>query len=195
MGAFVCSAAVLDAVEEVAACGDTVPRLPCKCSPASARPALPLEADEWWFDVDTPTDRRRGSRFLFRSTGKALDGAVATRLNRAVSQRFVTPVLLGVFPTITPNQITIAAFAVVRRRGGPGRPRPGGSRGLRHGGKRPRWQRRRDRPPSAPLVALRFVLRPVLDRAADGLLFTGAAIYLATSGTSPAILGRRRCRS
>ena len=87
-------------------------RLPCKCSPASARPALPLEADEWWFDVDTPTDRRRGSRFLFRSTGKALDGAVATRLNRAVSQRFVTPVLLGVFPTITPNQVTIAAFAV-----------------------------------------------------------------------------------
>ena len=30
----------------------------------------------------------------------------------------MTPVLLGVFPTITPNQVTIAAFAVVRRRGG-----------------------------------------------------------------------------
>jgi len=45
--------------------------------------ALPLDDGEWWFDVDTPTDYRRGSRYLFRSTGKALDGAVATRLNRA----------------------------------------------------------------------------------------------------------------
>src|SRR5665811_2360350 len=112
VGAFVCSAAVLDAVEEVAASGDTAfaAAVQALASIGTAR-ALPLEADEWWFDVDTPTDHRRGSRFLFRSTGKALDGAVATRLNRAVSQRFVTPVLLGVATTITPNQVTIAAYA------------------------------------------------------------------------------------
>ena len=113
VGAFVCSAAVLDAVEEVAECGDTAfaGAVQVLAGLGTAR-ALPLEDDEWWFDVDTPTDYRRGSRYLFRSTGKALDGAVATRLNRAVSQRFVTPVLLGVFPSITPNQVTIAAFAV-----------------------------------------------------------------------------------
>jgi choline kinase/phosphoglycolate phosphatase-like HAD superfamily hydrolase/phosphatidylglycerophosphate synthase len=191
VGAFVCSAAVLDAVEEVAASGDTalagaVQKL---AGLAKAR-ALPLEADEWWFDVDTPTDYRRGSRYLFRRTGKALDGAVATRLTRAVSQRFVTPVLLGVFPSITPNQVTIAAFAVALA---------AAAALTAH----------------APVVAAVFVTAAsvldgsdgeiarlthrssrfgsffdaVLDRAADGLLFTGAAIYLATSGDLAGHLG------
>ena len=41
----------------------------------------------------------------------------------------------------------------------------------------------------APPLVLRFVLRSVLDRAADGLLFTGAAIYLATSGDLAGHLG------
>jgi CDP-L-myo-inositol myo-inositolphosphotransferase len=191
VGAFVCSSAVLDAVEEVAACGDTAfaAAVQVLASLGTAR-ALTLETDEWWFDVDTPTDRRRGSRFLFRSTGKALDGAVATRLNRAVSQRFVTPVLLGVFPTITPNQTTIAAFVVA-------------------------FAAAAALVAQAPVVAAVFVVAAsvldgsdgeiarlahrssrfgsffdaVLDRAADGLLFTGAAIYLATSRDLASHLG------
>ena len=191
VGAFVCSAAVLDAVEEVAASGDTAfaGAVQVLAGRGTAR-ALPLEDDEWWFDVDTPTDYRRGSRYLFRSTGKALDGAVATRLNRAVSQRFVTPVLLGVFPSITPNQVTIAAFAVALA---------AAAALAAH----------------APVVAAVLVTAAsvldgsdgeiarlahrssrfgsffdaVLDRAADGLLFTGAAIYLATSGDLAGHLG------
>jgi choline kinase/phosphoglycolate phosphatase-like HAD superfamily hydrolase/phosphatidylglycerophosphate synthase len=184
VGAFVCGAAVLDAVEQVAASGDTAfaAAVQLLAGLGSAR-ALPLNADEWWFDVDTPTDYRHGSRYLFRGTGKALDGAVARRLNRAVSQRVVTPVLLDVFPAITPNQVTIAAFAVTLA---------AAAALVAH----------------APVVAALLVAAAsvldgsdgeiarlthrssrfgaffdaVLDRAADGLLFTAAAIYLATSG-------------
>jgi choline kinase/phosphoglycolate phosphatase-like HAD superfamily hydrolase/phosphatidylglycerophosphate synthase len=191
VGAFVCSAAVLDAIEDVAASGDTAfaGAVQLLAGRGKAR-ALPLEADEWWFDVDTPTDYRRGSRYLFRSTGKALDGAVATRLNRAVSQRFVTPVLLRVFPSITPNQVTIAAFAVALA---------AAAALAAH----------------APVVAAVLITAAsvldgsdgeiarmahrssrfgsffdaVLDRAVDGLLFTGAAIYLATSGDLAGYLG------
>ncbi len=191
VGAFVCSTAVFDAVEEAAACGDTAfaGAVQVLASLGTAR-ALPLKDDEWWFDVDTPTDCRRGSRFLFRSTGKALDGAVATRLNRAVSQRFVTPVLLGVFPSITPNQVTIVAFAVA-------------------------FAAAAALAAHAPLVAAVLIMAAsvldgsdgeiarlahrssrfgaffdaVLDRAADGLLFIGAAIYLATSGDLAGPLG------
>ena len=191
VGAFVCGAAMLDAVEEVAASGDTAfaGAVQLLAGRGKAR-ALPLKADEWWFDVDTPTDYRRGSRYLFRSTGKALDGAVATRLNRAVSQRFVTPVLLGVFPSITPNQVTMAAFAVALA---------AAAALTAH----------------APVVAAVLITAAsvldgsdgeiarlahrssrfgsffdgVLDRTADGLLFTGAAIYLATSGDLAGRLG------
>ena len=191
VGAFLCSAAVLNAVEEAAASGDTsfAAAVQVLAGIGTAR-ALTVEADEWWFDVDTPTDYRRGSRYLFRSTGKALDGAVATRLNRTVSQRFVTPLLLGVLPSITPNQVTIAAFAVAFT---------AAAALVMH----------------APVVAAVLVmaasvldgsdgeiarlahrssrfgsfLDAVLDRAADGLLFTGAAIYLATSGDLTGPLG------
>ena len=191
VGAFVCSAAVLDAVEEAAASGDNAFAAAVRvlAGRGTAR-GLPLEADEWWFDVDTPTDYRRGSRYLFRSTGKALDGAVATRLNRAVSQRIVTPLLLGVFPSITPNQVTMAAFAVALA---------AAAALVAH----------------APVLAAVLVMAAsvldgsdgevarlahrssrfgsffdaVLDRAADGLLFIGAAIYLATSGDLAGLLG------
>ncbi len=115
---------------------------------------------------------------------------MATRLNRAVSQRFVTPVLLGVFPSITPNQVTIAAFAVA-------------------------FAAAAALAAHAPVVAAVLVTAAsvldgsdgeiarlahrssrfgsffdaVLDRAADGLLFTGAAIYLATTGDLAGLLG------
>jgi choline kinase/phosphoglycolate phosphatase-like HAD superfamily hydrolase/phosphatidylglycerophosphate synthase len=190
-GAFVCTPAVLDTVEDVAERGDTsLAGAVQELAGLGRARALPLQDGEWWFDVDTPTDYRRGSRYLFRSTGKRLDGAVATRLNRAVSQRFVTPALLRVFPSIAPNQVTVTAFAVALA---------AAAALTAH----------------APLIAAVLILAAsvldgsdgeiarlahrssrfgsffdaVLDRAADGLLFTGAAIYLATTGDLAGHLG------
>ena len=183
VGAFVCSPAVFDAVEKASANDDnTLANAVQVLADAGAARALELVDDEWWFDVDTSTDYRRGSRFLFRGTGKALDGAVAARFNRAMSQRLVTPALLGAIPTITPNQITLVAFAVAVAAatafavhapllaavlvtlatvldGSDGEVARLAHRSSRFGG----------------------FFDAALDRAADGLLFIGAAIYLATS--------------
>ena len=74
--------------------------------------ALTIGDEEWWFDVDTPRGHRNGSRHVLRGTGKPLDGAIAARLNHTLSQRVVTPALLALFPRITPNQVTVIAFAV-----------------------------------------------------------------------------------
>jgi choline kinase/phosphoglycolate phosphatase-like HAD superfamily hydrolase/phosphatidylglycerophosphate synthase len=191
VGAFICRAAVLDAIREADGSGDTalvaaVQRLACN---GTAR-ALSVADDEWWFDVDTPADLRRGTRHLFRGSGKPRDGAVAARLNRAISQRFITPILLGRFPSITPNQVTIIAFAAALA----------GAAALAF---------------HAPIMAALLItaasaldgsdgevarlahrssrfgsfLDAVLDRASDGMLFTGAGVYLATSNDLAAALG------
>jgi len=182
VGAFVCSPAIFDAIETAAARGDTslAGAVQLLASGGAVR-AIDVHDNEWWFDVDTPRDLRNGARYLLRGTGKALDGAVAARVNRVLSQRMATPALLR-FPNLTPNQVTLVAFAVavaaavafaVRSPvvaallvwlasvldGSDGEVARLTYRSSRFGG----------------------FLDAVLDRAADALLLTGAAIYLARS--------------
>ncbi len=191
VGAFVCGPALFDAIETAVAAGDSslAGAIQVLATARVAR-ALTIGDDDWWFDVDTPRDHRNGSRHLLRCTGKALDGAIAARLNRTLSQRAVTPALLALFPRITPNQVTLLAFAVV----------VAAAAGFAVGAP----------VAAALLVALASVLDgsdgevarltyrsspygafldAVLDRAADGILITGAAIYLATDTHVGALLG------
>ena len=111
-------------------------------------------------------------------------------MNRTLSQRVVTPALLALIPRITPNQVTLVAFGVAVAAGGSfavGAPLA-----------------------AALLIALASVLDgsdgevarltyrsspygafldAVLDRAADGIVFIGAAIYLATDAELGDLLG------
>lgn len=191
VGAFVCGPALFDAVETAVAAGDSslAGAIQVLADSGAAR-ALTIGDEEWWFDVDTPRDHRNGSRHVLRVTGKPLDGIIAARLNRTLSQRVVTPALLALFPRITPNLVTLIAFAVAVAAAAAfavGTPIA-----------------------AALLVALASVLDgsdgevarltyrsspygafldAVLDRAADGLVFTGAAIYLATNTRLGGLLG------
>src|SRR4051812_42085134 len=191
VGAFVCGPALFDAVEMAVAAGDSSLAGAIQVlADADVARALTIGDEAWWFDVDTPRDHRNGSRHVLRATGKPLDGAIAARLNRTLSQRAVTPALLALFPRITANQVTLMAFAVV----------VAGAAGFAVGAP----------VAAALLVALASVLDgsdgevarltygsspygafldAVLDRAADGILFTGAAIYLATDSDVGALLG------
>jgi choline kinase/phosphoglycolate phosphatase-like HAD superfamily hydrolase/phosphatidylglycerophosphate synthase len=182
VGAFVCTSAIFDAIETASEHGETslAAAVQLLASHGAAR-AVELHDTEWWFDVDTPHDLRNGSRYLLRGTGKALDGAVAARVNRVLSQRFATPALLRL-PNLTPNQVTLVAFAVAVAAavaftldapavaallvwlasvldGSDGEVARLTYRSSRFGG----------------------FLDAALDRAADSLLFSGAAIYLARS--------------
>src|SRR3954470_7924080 len=191
VGAFVCGPALFEAIETAVAAGDSslAGAIQVLANGRVAR-ALTIGDEDWWFDVDTPRDHRNGSRHLLRVTGKPLDGPIAARLNRTLSQRVVTPALLALFPRITPNQVTLIAFAVVMA----------AAAGFSVGAP----------VAAALLVALASVLDgsdgevarltyrsspyggfldAVLDRAADGILFTGAAIYLATDAHVGAVLG------
>ncbi len=191
IGAFVCTAALFEAIEMAEASGDTsLAGAVQMLADAGRARAVPIRRHDWWFDVDTPRDRRNGQRFLYRHTGKPLDGAIAARINRLFSQRFVTPLLLALFPGITPNQVTLAALAAALV----------GAVALALG--RPLV--------AAALVALSSVLDgsdgevarltrrssrfgsfldAVLDRVADSSLFLGAGLYCAAGPLTVSVAG------
>jgi len=191
VGAFVAGPALFDAVEKASSRGDSSLAAAVQVmADAGAARSLALLGDEWWFDVDTAMDYRRGNRFLFRGTGKQLDGAVAARVNRTMSQRLVTPALLGVQPGITPNRITLFAFAAAL------------AAAAAFAAHEPLL--------AALLITFASVLDgsdgevarltssasrfggffdAVLDRVADGLLLTGVTVYLATSADIADIFG------
>lgn len=190
VGAFVCSAAIFDAIETATERGDSnlSAGVQLLASRGAVR-AVDVHDDEWWFDVDTPNDLRNGQRHLLRGTGKALDGAVASRVNRVLSQRLFTPALLRL-ADLTPNQVTLIAFAVAFAAsvafaagapvlaallvwlssvldGSDGEVARLTFRSSRYGG----------------------FLDATLDRVADGLLLTGTAIYLARSADFSELFG------
>jgi choline kinase/phosphatidylglycerophosphate synthase/phosphoglycolate phosphatase-like HAD superfamily hydrolase len=178
-GAFLCTGGVFDVLRDAAAAGETSlsagmhrladqGRLEC-CDVSGAR----------WVDVDTRMDLRMASRWLLAGGGKERDGAVA-KVNRVLSVRVITPLLLSVAPGLRPDTVTVlaaivalgaaaailagwvlvAALAVQLASildGADGEIARVAHRGSRFGA----------------------FLDPMLDRVVDGLLFSAAGLYLA----------------
>ncbi len=191
-GAFLCSSGVFDALREAVAAGETslsagMHRLADqgrleRCDVTGAR----------WVDVDTRRDRRRASRGLLAGGGKERDGAVA-KVNRVLSGRVITPLLMSIAPGLRPDTITVlaavvglsavpailagwmlvAAVAVQLASildGADGEIARVAHRGSRFGA----------------------FLDPMLDRVVDGLVFSAAGLYLAVQvggGVAAGMLG------
>jgi phosphoglycolate phosphatase-like HAD superfamily hydrolase/phosphatidylglycerophosphate synthase len=145
-----------------------------------------------WVDVDTRKDLRTASRWLLAAGGKERDGAVA-KVNRVLSCRVITPLLLSIAPGLRPDTVTmlaavvalsaaaailagwvlVAALAVQLASildGADGEIARVAHRGSRFGA----------------------FLDPMLDRVVDGLLFSAAGLYLAAEvggGVAAGVLG------
>ena len=110
-GAFLCTGGVFDALRDAVAAGETslsagMHRLADqgrleRCDVTGAR----------WVDVDTRRDLRMASRWLLAGGGKERDGAVA-KVNRVLSGRVITPLLLSVAPGLRPDTVTVLAAVV-----------------------------------------------------------------------------------
>ena len=191
-GAFLCTAGVFDALRDAVAAGETslsagMHRLADqgrleRCDVSGAR----------WVDVDTRRDLRAASRWLLAGGGKERDGAVA-KVNRVLSCRVITPLLLSVAPGLRPDTVTVlaavvglsaaaaillgwvlvAALAVQLASildGADGEIARVAHRGSKFGA----------------------YLDPMLDRVVDGLLFSAAGLYLAAQvggGVAAGMLG------
>ena len=111
-GIFLCSPAIFTAVEESMSDGDAsvtgaIRRL------ASRGNAKVVDVQErYWVDVDTPRDLKRAEALLYDSLTKPNDGFISRAINRRISTRIFTPLLLKLSRRITANQVSILSFAV-----------------------------------------------------------------------------------
>lgn len=111
-GAFVCTPAVFDAIEDSVARGDTTLSGGMSVLAATGRLRAHDVTGRNWIDVDTPRDRERATRILYQRLRKPNDGFVSRRLNRPLSLHVVTPALLRAWPAITASQTSMLAFLV-----------------------------------------------------------------------------------
>lgn len=191
-GAFVCTPAVFEAVAESVANGDTSLSGGMRLLAADGRLQAHDVTGKGWVDVDTPSDQRHATRWLYGRLRKPHDGFVSRRLNRPLSLGVLTPVLLRAWPRVTANQVSLLAFVA------------GAIAGLLFA-------------TGEPVVAALFVhlssvldgsdgevarlkmlesgfggyLDAVLDRLADSVMLLGVLVYLLESSSLLTVIGVR----
>ena len=111
-GIFLCSPAIFDTMEERLKNGDTALSSTVRHLVAEGKAkALDVEG-RYWIDVDEPADLKRASALLYASLPKPHDGFIARTINRKLSTRVFTPLLLMASKRITANQVSVISFAV-----------------------------------------------------------------------------------
>ena len=111
-GIFLCTPAIFDAMDACLARGDASVSGAVGHVASQGRAQIYDLGEHAWIDVDTPQDRATAERFLSGQSTKSLDGWVSRHLNRPLSRRVFTPLLLRAAPRITPNQVSVLSFGV-----------------------------------------------------------------------------------
>jgi 1L-myo-inositol 1-phosphate cytidylyltransferase / CDP-L-myo-inositol myo-inositolphosphotransferase len=111
-GAFLCHPAIFDALEASAANqdGSLSAGVGWLAREGHVRAFDIGVAD--WVDVDTAADARRARARLRATMTKPEDGFVARVVNRRLSGRVLTPMLLRLWPRVTANEVSLLGFAV-----------------------------------------------------------------------------------
>lgn len=111
-GAFLCTPAVFDALAATTADGDGSLSGGMQRLAGEGRVRAVSIGDTVWVDVDTAADARRAQRFLRSNLAKPEDGLVSRMVNRPVSGRVLTPLLLRLWPGVTANAVSFLGLLV-----------------------------------------------------------------------------------
>ena len=112
-GIFLCSPSLFSAVRESLQRGNTSLSGAVRIL-AKGGLVRPFNTEgRFWIDVDDTVSLSKGrSMLLSNLSSKPADGWVSRRLNRPLSSRVFTPLLIGCCPGITPNQVSFLSFLV-----------------------------------------------------------------------------------
>jgi 1L-myo-inositol 1-phosphate cytidylyltransferase / CDP-L-myo-inositol myo-inositolphosphotransferase len=111
-GIFLCSPAILPAFETTAREGDGSLAGGVRRLAEQHRARVVGIGDHAWVDVDTARDLRKARLLLAHSLTKPDDGFISRAINRKLSGRLLTPLLLRLAPGVSANQVSTLAFAV-----------------------------------------------------------------------------------
>jgi len=111
-GIFLCSPEVFSAAEESAQTGDDSLSGGIRVMAERGRARVFEVQGRSWMDIDTPHDLERAERLLYGALTKPHDGLISRTLNRRLSIGLITPLLLRIRPSITPNQVSALSFAI-----------------------------------------------------------------------------------
>ncbi|MEX2230128.1 MAG: HAD family hydrolase [Dehalococcoidia bacterium] len=111
-GVLLCTPAVFDAAARALSRGDgTVCGAIRELAREDGVAAVDVPGGSW-LNVTSRRDARRAAALLTAPSGKSRDGWVSRNLNRPLSRRVLTPLLLRLYPAITANQVSALGFAV-----------------------------------------------------------------------------------
>ncbi|MGH9261409.1 MAG: NTP transferase domain-containing protein, partial [Acidimicrobiales bacterium] len=111
-GAFLCTPSIFEALAATTASGDGSLSGGVRRLAHQGRVRALDIGDAHWVDVDTTADVGRARAHLRGGLSKPEDGVVSRLLNRRVSGRVVTPILLRLWPRVTANQVSVLGFVV-----------------------------------------------------------------------------------
>ena len=112
-GIFLCSPSLFSAIRESLRRGDTSLSGAVRILAEGGRLRSFNTEGRFWIDVDDIGALSKGrSMLLSNLSSKPADGWVSRRINRPLSSRVFTPFLLGFFPGITPNHVSVLSFLV-----------------------------------------------------------------------------------
>ena len=111
-GIFLCSPAIFGTMEERLKNGDSALSSTVRHLVGEGKAKALDVRGRYWIDVDEPADLKRASALLYASLTKPNDGFIARTINRKLSTRVLTPLLLMASKRITANQVSVLSFAV-----------------------------------------------------------------------------------
>jgi CDP-L-myo-inositol myo-inositolphosphotransferase len=111
-GIFLCSPAILPAFEASIRDGDGSLAGGVRRLTEQRRARVLGIGGHSWVDVDTARDLRKARLLLAKGLAKPDDGLISRTINRRLSGRLLTPLLLRLAPDVSANQVSALAFAV-----------------------------------------------------------------------------------